>query len=169
MILLVIPCLTTIWPPRFVFFAYLLKLSLLQYGRKKVIPIWCKWCTYIIEYLKFPILFNSDFQASNVLGKASKLGSGLFSKLKSGINDLTESTLSYAEQKGWDQQLRSQVGINLPRAGPKHSQFLVLPFNIDFSPPLYIPHSPSSQFVIPFLNKNTGTTGRGVNGASRVP
>ena len=57
-----------------------------------------------------------------MLGKASKIGSGLFSKLKSGINDLTETTLNYAEQRGWDQQLRSNVGLNLPRSGPKHSQ-----------------------------------------------
>ena len=57
-----------------------------------------------------------------MLGKASKIGSGLFSKLKSGINDLTDQTLDYAAQKGWDQTLRSNVGINLPRSGPKHSQ-----------------------------------------------
>ena len=95
----------------------------------------------------------SHFQASNVLGKASKIGSGLFSKLKSGINDLTESTLSYVEQKGWDQQLRSEVGINLPRSGPKHSQFLVLPFNIDFSPPLYIARSLSSSIFHPFFEQ----------------
>lgn len=57
-----------------------------------------------------------------MLGKASKIGSGLFSKLKSGINDLTDHTLDYAAQKGWDQTLRSNVGINLPRSGPKHSQ-----------------------------------------------
>ena len=43
-----------------------------------------------------------------MLGKASKIGSGLFSKLKSGINDLTDHTLQYAEQKGWDQQLRDE-------------------------------------------------------------
>ena len=67
------------------------------------------------------------------MGKATKIGSGLFSKLKSGINDLTDSTLSYAEQKGWDQQLRQQ-GINLPRAGPKHSQEFVINhiFNLSF-------------------------------------
>ena len=61
-----------------------------------------------------------------MLGKASKIGSGLFSKLKSGINDLTDHTLDYAAQKGWDQTLRSNVGINLPRSGPKHSQEYII-------------------------------------------
>ena len=64
-----------------------------------------------------------------MLGKASKIGSGLFSKLKSGINDLTDHTLDYAAQKGWDQTLRSNVGINLPRSGPKHSQEYIINFS----------------------------------------
>lgn len=84
-------------------------------------------------------------QASNMLGKASKIGSGLFSKLKSGINDLTDHTLDYAAQKGWDQTLRSNVGINLPRSGPKHSQEYII--NLSF---ITLPDTnlPSSKFTL---------------------
>ena len=84
-------------------------------------------------------------QASNMLGKASKIGSGLFSKLKSGINDLTDHTLDYAAQKGWDQTLRSNVGINLPRSGPKHSQEYII--NLSFIT-LPDPNSPSLEFAL---------------------
>ena len=88
-------------------------------------------------------------QASNMLGKASKIGSGLFSKLKSGINDLTDHTLDYAAQKGWDQTLRSNVGINLPRSGPKHSQEYIINLSFIILPGTH-PHwnLPSSKFTL---------------------
>ena len=57
-----------------------------------------------------------------MLNKAKGLGSGLFSKLKSGINDAVEAASEYAETKGWDQTIRQNVGINIPRAGPRHTQ-----------------------------------------------
>ena len=80
-----------------------------------------------------------------MLGKASKIGSGLFSKLKSGINDLTDHTLDYAAQKGWDQTLRSNVGINLPRSGPKHSQEYIINLSFIILPN---PNLPSSEFTL---------------------
>ena len=81
-----------------------------------------------------------------MLGKASKIGSGLFSKLKSGINDLTDHTLDYAAQKGWDQTLRSNVGINLPRSGPKHSQEYII--NLSF----IIFHTSNQLYKMPVRN-----------------
>ncbi|CBY34321.1 unnamed protein product [Oikopleura dioica] len=60
-------------------------------------------------------------QAGSALNKAAKIGSGLFSKLKSGINEAVGSATEYAEKQGWDHQLRKN-GINIPRSGPKHSQ-----------------------------------------------
>ena len=66
------------------------------------------------------------------MNKAKGMGAGLFSKLKSGLNEAVDYASEYAENKGWDQTLRQNVGINLPRSGPKHTQDPFLSNNLSF-------------------------------------